>query len=144
MIETTLSSSQLLSYTVDHYIRYNFTPLNKELSNQDKADHIWQNGLHINLGKNVDHIEFGLYLAMNSPYYGVVVKDFYTLTGLKKYYREDLFKHTRIPKTVQLQLNKLPVTTQVLILLEASKFTQRKIKTILYSWTTDKPILFIG
>lgn len=145
MIEVSLSTSQLLSYVVDHYIRYNFTPLNNSiLEGADKALHIYQNGLHLNLGKNVDHTEYCLWLAANSPYYGVIAKDTYTLKGIKKYYRPEIFHHTIVPKTVQLKISDLPANTEVLVLMNATQFSNMRLKKILYSWTTEKPILFLG
>ncbi len=145
MIEVSLSTSQLISYVVEHYIKYNFTPLNDSLlEGSDKATHIYQNGLHLNLGKNVDHTEYCLWLAANSPYYGVITKDTYTLKGIRKYYRPEMFKHTVVPRTVQLKISDLPADTEVLVLMNSTQFSGTKMRKILYSWTTEKPILFLG
>ncbi len=142
MFEVADSTLQILSTTVNHYIRYNFTPT--KVNGEDKVDYIWENGLHLNLGKNVDHTEYCLWLAANGQYYGVLVKDYVTLTGLKQYYRIGLGSHTEVPKTVQLKLFMLPKETQVLICMNSTEWSGNKLKKVLRNWTTEKPTLFIG
>lgn len=144
MIDVTLDSSQLLYYTVEHYIKYTFAPLNVEFeTNKQRTSYMFQNALHLNLGKNVDHLEFGLYLAANSPYYGVVIPDRALITKLRKHYRPERFSHSKLPVTVQPTLSRLPTTTQVLVILLASKY-RNKVQGIVSNWTTTKPLLLIG
>ena len=142
MHEIVDSTLQILSTTVNHYLKHNFTGL--RLEGEDKVNYIWENGLHLNLGRNVDHMEYCMWLAANAPYYGVLVKDFATLTGLKQYYRIGLGKHTEVPKTVQLTFLNLPKTTSVLVLADCSKWKSPKIKRALRNWDSTKPTLFLG
>lgn len=142
MFEVAESTQQILSSTVNHYIRNNFCAV--KIQGEEKVDYIWENGLHLCLGKNVDHTEYCLFLAANAPMYGVLVKDYATLTGLKQYYRISLGFHTQVPKTVQLKLFALPKETQVLVVAEATKWSGNKLKKTIRNWTTEKPILFIG
>lgn len=142
MFEVVENSLQILSTTVNHYVRNNFTPI--KIEGEQKVNYIWENGLHLSLGKNVDHTEYCLYLAANAPFYGVLVKDYATLTGLKQYYRIGLGSHTQVPKTVQLKLFALPKETQVLVLCNSTQWSDIKLKKTIRNWTTEKPILFIG
>ena len=142
MFEVAENTLQILSHTVNHYIRNNFSPA--KIQGEEKVDYIWENGLHLNLGKNVDHTEYCLWLAANAPYYGVLVKDYATLTGLKQYYRVGIGKHTEVPKTVQLKLFALPKEIQVLVLANSTQWSGNKLKKTIRNWTTEKPILFIG
>lgn len=144
MIDVTLDSSQLLYYSVEHYIKNTFSPLNIEFeTTKQRLSYMFQNALHINLGKNVDHLEFGLYLAANSPYYGVVIPDISFVSKLRKHYRPERFAHSKLPITVQHTIKKLPITTQVLVILLASKY-RNKLNNIVSNWTTTKPLLLIG
>ena len=142
MFEISDSTLQILSTTVNHYLKHNFTGLRVE--GEDKVSYIWENGLHLNLGRNVDHMEYCMWLAANAPYYGVLVKDYATLTGLKQYYRIGIGKHTEVPKTVQLKLFALPKEIQVLVLANSTQWSGNKLKKTIRNWTTEKPILFIG
>jgi hypothetical protein len=144
MIDSTLDSSQLLFYTIEHYIKNTFSPLNIEFETANKRiSYIYENALHLNLGKNVDHLEFGLFLAANSPYYGIVIPDKSFVSSLRNHYRPERFSHTKLPVTVQPSLSKLPTTTQVLVILHASRY-RKKIPSIIANWTTTKPLLLIG
>lgn len=139
-----LNSTQLLYYVIEHYIRYNFTPLNIEFrSNRERIKYMYENALSINLGKNVDHVELCLSIAASSPYYGVILPNSGLLRKIRKYYRSERFGQSRIPTTVQSRIKRLPANTEVLLIMNASNYKNRLTRT-LTSWTTKKPLLLIG
>ncbi len=131
----------LLGNVVSHYIKTNFFPV--KLEGTKKLEYMYKNALHISLGSNVDHTEYCLFVADTAPYYGVIVKDFKTLQALKRYYRIETNKHSKVPSTVQMKVKNLP-PTEVLIVMNATEFTTTRLKNILQAWTTEKPLLLIG
>jgi hypothetical protein len=137
-----MTSTLLLSNIVNHYILNIFTPVT--LFTGSKVKFFERNALRINFGDKIDHMDYCLFLASNSPYYGVLVDKGSTLVKLKKFHRIKIGAHTEVPKTVQTQLKKLPPETQVLILANATHFTKRKLNNIFSSWRTDRPLLLIG
>lgn len=136
------TSTIVLSEVVNHYLANVFTSVT--IPDAQKIDHIEKNALRINLGKNVDHLEYCLYLASNAPYYGVLVKDYSTLTKLKKFHQISLGTHTTVPKTVQCRIGNLPADTEVLVIADATEMSNKKLRAIFNSWYTEKPILLIG
>lgn len=131
----------ILSNTVNHYIKNAFTPV--KIEGPKKLEYMYRNALHISLGRNVDHTEYCLFVAATAPYYGVIVKDYKTLHSLKQFYRIKANKHSKVPLTVQIKVRNLPLT-EVLIIMNATEFTTIRLRNVLQSWTTEKPLLLIG
>jgi hypothetical protein len=103
-----------------------------------------ENSLRICLGRGFDHTEYCIWLASNAPKYGVLVKNksvFKTLIAQK---RAGKWKHSTLTKQVQLRIKNLDIDTQVLILLNASTFSEFYLKKIIRAWPSNKPLLLIG
>ena len=114
------------------------------IEGEHRVHYMMKNALRISLGKTYDHTEYCLWLADNAPYYGVVVKDWATLDYMKREKRRGKWKHSSLSKQVQLKIKNLRVDTQVLVLLNSSEFSEYRIKALMRSWPSDRPVLFIG
>lgn len=135
----TVNSQHLLSLVVVHYIRDYFMP--RRVDGSLKLKYIYENALHLNLGKNVDHINFALYLAQNYPYTGVLIRDKLTYKTIKRIAETD---NTRVTSNVQHLISKLPKLMNLLVILGATKFTNAKLNRAINSWTSEKPLILLG
>lgn len=137
-----MTNLEILHHTVSHYLRHNFRSV--LIESEAKVTYMLENALRISLGRSYDHVEYCLYLADHGPNYGVIAKDHDTLTTLKQVNRAGKWKHTKVSNQVQIRVSSLDINTQVLVLMNASNFSSFRIRKVLRSWTTEKPVIFIG
>lgn len=137
------NSQQLISRVVYDYLKFYFTP--RKIASAEGLAYIYENALHLNLGKNVDHIDYAIYLAQNYPYSGILVKDHLTYKTLKRIIKPKGSKRdTLLPRNVHYLFNKLPEPLNLLLILEASKFRAIKMNKIINLWTAEKPLILLG
>ena len=137
-----MTNLEILHATVAHYLKYNFRSINIE--GERKVRYMLNNALRISLGKSYDHSDYCLWLADNAPNYGVLIKDYATLKLMKAEKRAGKWKHTNISKQVQIKIKYLDKDTQVLVLLNASMFSTKRLTNIARGWPSTKPLIFIG
>ncbi len=138
-----MSSTELLHNSVLHYLKNNFRPV--EILGEKKTRYILTNAFRISLGRSFDHTNYCVWLANNTPGYGVIAKSNNVIKYLTDIHR--LRKHSRDTiSTAQIKLHpsKLDVNTQVLIIMNASHFNERRITKIARSWYSNRPMLMIG
>ena len=137
-----MTNLEVVHLTVAHYLKYNFRPV--ELEGEKKVKYMIENALRISLGKSFDHTEYCLWLSDNAPHYGVIIKDYATLKSMRAQKRRGKWKHSELSSQIQIKVKSLDIGTKVLILLNASEFSTKKLKTIARSWPSNKPLIFIG
>lgn len=134
-----VNSQHMMSLVVVHYIRDYFMP--RKVTGKLRLSYIYENALHLNLGKNVDYINFALYLAQNYPYTGVLIRDRVTYKILRRMAATD---NVKIPSNVQFLISKLPKNMNLFIILNASKFSNNKLNRAINHWTSEKPLILLG
>lgn len=137
-----MTNIEVLHNVVVHYLKWNFK--RTDLEGEQKVKYMLENAFRISLGKNYDHSEYCLWLADNAPDYGVIIKDYATLKALKAKHRERKWKHTRVSNQVQIKISSLDINTQVLVILNASEFSEYKLKKLMRSWKSTRPIIMVG
>ena len=135
------NSQRLISQVVYDYLKFYFTPV--KMKGKESYQYMYENALHLNLGRNVDHLSYILFLARQYPYCGVVVKDARTLKAIK---RADVKRgdRTLVPKSVAHSFQTLPKPVELLIIYEATKLSARRLGRTLVNWTTEKPLILLG
>lgn len=137
-----MTNLELLHNVVTHYLKNNFRALKVE--SELKVMYMIENALRVSLGKSYDHTEYCLWLADHGPNYGVLVENFAALKALRAAKRVGKFRHSNITSQVQFKVSALDVDSQVLVLLNASNFSIHRLKKIMRSWVSNKPVIFIG
>jgi hypothetical protein len=135
------NSQKLLSQVVYDYIKYYFTPV--RMRGEGSFQYMYENALHLNLGRNVDHFSYVAYLANQYPYVGILVKDKATLTTLRRVSIKK-YENTYLPRNISNRFEFLPQPVSLLIIYEATKHSARKLGRILANWTTEKPLILLG
>ncbi len=138
-----MSSTELIHNSVLHYLKNHFRP--SIILGEKKTKYILTNAFRMSLGRSFDHTNYCVWLANNTPGYGVIAKSRKIIQYLVD--KNRLRKHSRDTISIA-QINLLPakldVNTQVLIIMNASHFNERKITRIARSWFSDRPMLMIG
>jgi hypothetical protein len=135
------NSQKLLSQVVYDYIKFYFTPA--KMKGAESLQYMYENALHLNLGRNVDHFSYVAYLANQYPYVGIIVKDKYTLLALRKTSVKK-YDATYLPRNISNRFEFLPKPVELLVIYEATKFSPRKLGRVLINWTTEKPLILLG
>lgn len=135
------NSQKLISQVVYDYIKYYFTPA--KMKGKESFQYMYENALHLNLGRNVDHFSYVVYLANQYPYVGILVKSKSTLLSLRRT-SVRLYNSTYLPKNISNRFEFLPKPVELLVIYEATNLSPRKLGNILVHWTTEKPLILLG
>jgi hypothetical protein len=132
---------EITHYTIECFIK-NFKGILPEPKEWVKTNLI--QALRLSFGNQFNYSDYAVYLALTSPFYGVLTKDYKTLKALKTEKRVDKFKHSKVNRQTQLKLSKLDINTKVLILLEGNEFSNHRLTKILKHWQPIRPVILLG